>query len=290
MESYSLVKQRFIDYINNIITNSKVSHAYLIEVDNYDSDFNYILVFIKMILCNIAYEDLENYSNNIVNQVDTYNYPDLKIISPDGNTIKKAQLLDLMSDFNNKSLLDNKRIYIIKEAEKLNQSSANTILKFLEEPEDDIIAFLVTNNRYSIIDTILSRCQVLSLKENIFSTIDNIDGDSNFIDFIDCVLNPKNFFIKYNYIINNYLPDKNFCRDKFIEVENIILSYLDDNHSIVKLDNENIELIFSKYDMNYLVNIVSIIEDYLKKLDYNVNYKLWVDSLFASLIGGNVWK
>ena len=51
-----------------------------------------------------------------------------------------------------------------KEADKLNMSSANTILKFLEEPEDDIVAILVANNRYAVIETILSRCQVLSLK------------------------------------------------------------------------------------------------------------------------------
>ena len=39
--------------------------------------------------------------------------------------------------------------YIIKNAERLNPSSANTILKFLEEPEDNIIAILLTNNRYN---------------------------------------------------------------------------------------------------------------------------------------------
>ena len=57
---------------------------------------------------------------------------------------------------------------IIKETEKLNASSANTILKFLEEPEDGIIAILLTDNRYHVLDTILSRCQILSLKENEF--------------------------------------------------------------------------------------------------------------------------
>ena len=61
-------------------------------------------------------------------------------------------------------------LFIIYNAEKLNTSSANTILKFLEEPEENIIAVLTTDNRYQVLDTILSRCQNLvfapNLKEN----------------------------------------------------------------------------------------------------------------------------
>ena len=35
-----------------------------------------------------------------------------------------------------------------------------------------------------------------------------------------------------------------------------------------------------------IANFISIIENELSKLEYNVNYKLWLDSLFAKLIGG----
>ena len=45
------------------------------------------------------------------------------------------------------------------------------------------------------------------------------------------------------------------------------------------------------YDDRYLfflegLKYTLIIEEYLKKLQYNVNYKLWLDSFFASLLGG----
>ena len=43
------------------------------------------------------------------------------------------QLLELQKEYSNTSLLNNKRIYIIKNAEKMNQASGNTILKFLVE-------------------------------------------------------------------------------------------------------------------------------------------------------------
>ena len=41
--------------------------------------------------------------------------------------------MSLQKEYHNTSLLGNKRIYIIMHAECLNASSANTILKFIEE-------------------------------------------------------------------------------------------------------------------------------------------------------------
>ena len=35
----SLIKKKYINYINHVVRNSKISHAYLFEVENYDDDF-----------------------------------------------------------------------------------------------------------------------------------------------------------------------------------------------------------------------------------------------------------
>ena len=68
--------------------------------------------------------------------------------------IQKEQVTNLKNEFKIKSAFNNKRIYIIKNAENLNKSSANTMLKFLEEPEDNIIALLITNNKTKVLETI----------------------------------------------------------------------------------------------------------------------------------------
>lgn len=280
MDELSYVKKNYINYINSIIKNNKVSHAYLIEVDNYESDMKYIYDFIKMILCNITYDDLLTSDSKIINLIDNGNYPDLYLVSSESNVISKSLIKDLQREFSNTSLLDGKKIYIILEAEKMNDASSNTILKFLEEPEENIIAFLVTDNRYHLIDTILSRCQVLSLKENCY----NYNVDNNFIDFVDCIINPNNFFIKYKYVTKNIFVDKNYMREKLYELENAILDYL--NFNSEKEFNEDLKFIFDKISEQDLINIISIIEEEIKKLAYNVNFKLWIDSLFSKLIGG----
>ena len=280
MDNISDVKKKYIDYIDNIISNKKNSHAYLVELDNYEDDMKYVYLFIKMLLCNMKSSDISNSDNKIIKLVDDNNYPDITVVSSETSIIKKSSIIELQKEFNNKSLFNNYKIYIIKEVEKLNGYSANTILKFLEEPEDNIIAFLLTDNRFHVIDTILSRCQILSLKESSY----DYSFDDDKIDFLNYILNPEDFFINYNELIKNNYPDKLIFKDMLINSEKIILDYI--SCSDDKKINNDIDILLSKYDNRKLIGIISIIEDYLVKLEFNINYKLWVDSLFSSLIGG----
>lgn len=275
MNDLSNVKKMYISYINNVIRNKKISHAYLIELDNYECDIVYVYNFIKMILCNLEYDDLDKSNNKIIKLIDDGNYPDITVISTDNTVIKKTDILDLQKEFSNKSLYDNKKIYIIYSAEKLNNYSANTILKFLEEPEDNIIAFLLTDNRFNILDTIISRCQILSLKEESYKY--QLNNDT--LDFLDYLLNPNNFFINYNDLVKNKYSDKFIMKDILIESENIIISYLSKS-------DDRLNDIFGNVLSDELIRIVSVIEAYLAQLKYNVNYKLWLNSFFSSLLGG----
>lgn len=270
-------KKKYYDLINNIVSFNKLSHAYMIEVDNYEEDFNCVLDFVKLIITS------GSNNANIENLVDSGNYPDLKIIEPDGNIIRKPQLLKLQEEFRNKSFLDNKMIYIIKEADKLNDSSGNTILKFLEEPEDDIIAILVTTNRYKIIETILSRCQVLSLQDNDGV----IDISDNIIDFIRFMIKKDDLFINYQYIMDNIIPDKVIAKELLGNVEAALIDYLNyiSNKDEFKCNSEIVKIL-SNVGIEHITDFIAIIEEEVQKLEYNVNYKLWLDCLFAKLIGG----
>lgn len=282
MGGLSFVKRNFVSYVDKLIDNKKISHTYLIEIGNYDDDYSYVISFVKMILCNIHYDDIPCSDNEILKLIDLNNYPDIKVIEPDGNMIKKGQLIDLQKEFSNKSLFNNKRIYIIKNAEKLNGSSANTILKFLEEPENDIIALLLTDNRYHVLDTILSRCQILNLKEDTFIC----DVDNDIIELFDAIIKGKNLFIRYNYFVNNIIGDKVIAKEKFSIIEKLIIEYL--NYKFCGLGDFNDELksVLNDCSDDKLLGIISVLEDNLADLEYNVNYKLWLDSLFSKLIIG----
>ena len=271
---------KFNDITNNIINLNKISHAYLIEVNNYEEDIKIVKDFIKKILFNQSNLDkLSESEENISNLIDQDKYIDLTILESDGAWIKKNQLLELKDEYQNKSLLDNKKIYIIKEADKLNPASANTILKFLEEPEEEIIAILLTNNRYKILDTIISRCQVLSLKSNDI----NVEVDEDTIYLLDNILKKEDLFINYKSIYEK-ISDKELAKEKFNTIEEILVNYLD--YKILDKDafNSDIIKLLEKTTDKEIIKIISIIEEYLPKLVYNVNYKLWLDAIFSELV------
>ena len=86
--------------------------------------------------------------------------PNLTVINPSGEYIKKEQIIDLQNEFGLTS--DDKRIFIINEADKLTSSSANSLLKFLEEMGENTYGVLITENENRILPTIKSRCQVIN--------------------------------------------------------------------------------------------------------------------------------
>jgi DNA polymerase-3 subunit delta' len=80
------------------------------------------------------------------------------------------------------------KIVIVWMAEKMNVTASNKLLKLLEEPPEKTVFILIAENEEDIIQTILSRCQVLHfgglsekviaesliLKENIEASLDDI--------------------------------------------------------------------------------------------------------------------
>jgi len=187
--------------LSNAIVNNQFNHAYLFETKGYESGLDMAISFAKSIL-NIQDEN-----------IDEQNYPELKIIEPDGQWIKKEQLKELQEEFNKKSILGNNKVYIINQAEKLNVNSANTILKFIEEPPEGIVAILVTDNIYQLLETIISRCQIISL--NGQANIDKMDSTVSKIGKYMCDTN-----IDYENFMNSDYTSKleNIIND-FIELD-----------------------------------------------------------------------
>lgn len=150
--------------LQNAGKKQKFSHAYLIDANHYPRKLEFAIALAKFILCPYHYSNYDKCGRcSQCHRIDDGNFTELKIISPDGAWIKKEQLEDLQKQFSTKAIESKNKIYIINDAEKMNASAANSILKFLEEPEPGIIAILITDNMYQLLDTIISRCQVISL-------------------------------------------------------------------------------------------------------------------------------
>ncbi len=91
-------------------------------------------------------------------------HPNIKVIESSKSSIAKDDIIALQHDFNQTAVEDGPKVYIIFEAEKMNGYAANALLKFLEEPHANIYGILVTQDALSLLPTILSRSQLISVK------------------------------------------------------------------------------------------------------------------------------
>ena len=274
----------------NEINNNHISHAYLIDENNNNESFDIVMAFIKEILCS----KLNNNDRQaLCKRIDDGNYPEIKIIIPDGMLIKKRQILDLQQEFSKSAFEGNKRIYIIRDADKMRNETANSMLKFLEEPDNDIIAILMTNNFNNLLSTIVSRCQVIRLNNDNVLALDN-ELDEIVLKFIkEIEYTGIKAIIKEQELLFDNIGMRD--RDKLIDVfDKMINMYYD----IMKINMKSKNI---KYD-NYIDDLTDIAnmndsDTILNKINYlimakdsvknNVNVNLLIDSLIINIGGRN---
>lgn len=88
-------------------------------------------------------------------------HPDVGIVEREGDVIRYEQVARLVSELSLKPFLASERVWIVDEADKLQQAAANKLLKSLEEPPAHVFFILVTSAEESLLPTILSRCELV---------------------------------------------------------------------------------------------------------------------------------
>lgn len=304
LDNYKLTQTVAYKTLINAVKKNKFSHAYLFETHGYAKSLDLVLSFVKYILCPNNYSNNEQCENcSICKQIDENNHIELKIIKPDGLWIKKEQLTELQQEFSKKAISGNKKIYIITEADKLNPAASNSILKFLEEPEENIIAILMVENKYQLLDTIISRCQIISLLNknigNLNTTYEkvkniiineNIDEEKldkivNFINYYE--KNKKDTILNTNKLWHQYFTDKEIITDAF---QIISLYYMDVinyscGHKLNIFDKyeNNIKEIANRNNVNQLIDKINIVLELKDLIKYNINISLLMDKLILRL-------
>lgn len=88
-------------------------------------------------------------------------HPDLYLIEPEKAqaAIKVEQIRQLHAYLYTSAQVAENKIVLIQPAEKMNHSAANSLLKLLEEPPQNVYFILIAESIITIPATILSRCQ-----------------------------------------------------------------------------------------------------------------------------------
>ena len=263
--------------INNLVNSyheNKFSHAFLFVTNDIDRCRNDVLELIKVISCPSSYSD-DCKTCNLCYQIDKGSLPNLIQIYPDGMNIKKEQILNIEDHFSAKPIYLKNNIYIINNADKLNKAAANTMLKFLEEPEDNILGFFITNNKEQMLDTIKSRCQIVLVNYVAGELLTSDENFSNIKELSQIYL--KSLLIeKKDGIILNKMVFTESVLDRN-ELHNCLKFWMILFTDAIKQKDLNEFDFLYNIDIYKLININKIVFNTLKNVTTNVNMELLMD-------------
>ncbi len=275
MNEYDDLKKLF----STITTKKKVGHAFLFNVDD-SYDTSLAISFIKEILKNdVANADTgDSQYEKFSYQLDNNTFPDLMIIKSFDKVIKKEQILNIKSEMKEKSINSGKQFYIIEYAENLNSSSANALLKFLEEPDDEIIAILVTKNINKVISTIVSRCQIVNLNHY------NRKKDEQYFElalkYLLIYEDKKEKAVSYLSELYEISSDdlKGMINSWIYIYKNVLKLLL--NKDSEEANNESILALSKKNNIESVIDKLDKLEKMSNLILYNVNVRIILDELF----------
>ena len=260
-----MVVNKLLDFVNKQLEKNRLSHVFLLETNNILKCYKDVCEVIKAINCPHSYKQECQEECNLCHLIDNESLPSMFKVEADGATIKKDQIINLKEKLFYKAVYTKYNSYIILEADKLNAASANTMLKFLEEPEENIVGFLITNNIENIMATIKSRCQIFRLFYEENNAV-NEDIQTLAQKYLDDVLAQKGL------VVNRLSLTRDEVTSLFTSLLNIVKDSVINKNNLSNLVTEKKK-----------VKLMVLIENVLQKIKYNVNLDMLLDSFYIEV-------
>lgn len=275
--------------LRNLIVENKVGHAYLFTGRSGIGKKLVAIEFAKNIMC------LENVNGVACDKCEVCNTfennADFYIVEPEKNVIKVDAIRNLESEIYLKPTKASKKCFIINDADLMNESAQNALLKVLEEPPRYAIIILVASNKEKLLGTIKSR--VISIN---FSNLTN----QELLDILGSDFNPDII----NYAKGSVQRALSLADENYISVANPLLEafltkdFLKINKKIDEIKNDknlksNIGNILEaimlicykqmKNDINTFIKIIDILNETNKNIEKNANVDLALDNMIIKL-------
>lgn len=319
IEELNVKQAEVIKLLQNARKKDKLVHAYLFEGDSGTGTLEAAKYFAMMLLC--EEENAPCLKCRTCERIEFNSHLNVVLIEPFADMIRKEQIENLMHDFSLTALERGPQIYIIKDADKMNASAANSLLKFLEEPAPNHYAVLLTTNHKKMLDTIISRCQFIHFKPvsrtyieeqllaedidpDLAYVISHITSDlaearkyaaegklNIFLNLAKKVatsrLRKKDPYVDY-YLNRNILTEEKEKSWHFIFFDTLILIYQEMlnklNNQPTKHFTQTLENVREQnIDKNEILRIINVLNTYEERLNYNVNIELLYSSLFVEI-------
>lgn len=158
------LQPKIFQEFQRILQSGKLSHAYLFSGDF--ASFEMAVLLAQSRFCDSPIDALPCGQCRPCRLIAENDFSDVKVIEPEGQMIKTATIRDLLREFSSSGFEGRSQVFIIRDADKMHTNAANSLLKFIEEPQSDSYMILLTQDESRILPTIKSRTQIFYFPKN----------------------------------------------------------------------------------------------------------------------------
>lgn len=162
---------KIVQEFQQILNSNRLNHAYLFEGGNYKQRHELALFLVKSQFCPNLHDNLPCLECSVCQTIDLNDNPDVLEIKNDKRSIGVDEVKEYKKAMATSTTQGDVKVLIINDAQKLTAQAANNLLKFIEEPEGQVLIILLTDSKNQILPTILSRVQSFTLSTDDQSSL-----------------------------------------------------------------------------------------------------------------------
>lgn len=289
MITYSdIIKQsKSYQIIEQDIKSDRLAHSYMLINDDKQTLYSFMKVMAQAIYCETHNACGEC---NVCQRIEDDNFTNITTLTSD-TAIKVDDIKNLVMNTFLASLENGKKLYIIADAERINEAGQNKLLKTLEEPSQNVIFILGVTNENAMLPTIRSRCKKVHLnvwnEQAIYQELTKHSDDADKINLAAkfssgsisramAIMQDEEFKQKYNNVmkvlteysgssdlagyLNIFGKDKEEIISHLGILESVISTLSKDANAGIPLDG---------YPIRVLANIYDLVIDSYKRFNAN---------------------
>lgn len=239
-----------IQNIKRIVKSGRIPHSFLIEGGSFEERTETATYLAKAIVC--EGEDKPCNECRQCKITDSSSNVDIIFVgTEDGKKIiSVGQIRNLRTDAFIKPHSAQKKVYVIKNAELMNEQAQNALLKVLEEPPTSVVFILLSPSRTLELVTIVSRCSILTLSQEITSDKELEEEAKKIIDLL--------FDNKYYDMLKAFKPyekDRSKAEKLFRCMQELCVSVIKSGN----VSNHRKKILSLIYEeINYYIELISL--------------------------------
>ena len=267
-----MIESLQINKLYDIFCEGRLAHAFLFESNDCNKCCKDLIQLVKKIMCPSEYNCNCPNECNVCQLIDRDSLSSFIFVNSSDKVLKKDSFEEIINRFTKRPILTDYNVYIVNNASRMNSFASNAILKFLEEPYDNVIGFFVTNNLNTILPTIKSRCQIISCNYDLDKSKDYLEFKDDINFYFDKIC--KGDGLIYNKKLLSKFKERIEYEKFFTAMMYYVLDCIENNLLI----NECISY-------NNMIDVLSLIKRKINGINYNVNVNLIFDSFVIEMSG-----